>query len=177
MVSIFCSRVLSLVCILGFVGAATAQHSEMPAAHVHTSPGVIDGALHPDMIPDLTAYRLYFVAVSPASNAGPDEKARELAHLRQIGLSDPDLDRLMSVLSDFKAQYSDMIARYNEVAERNTEVGITPDRKGFLARRDELVRMTRDRLQTLLNPEGLSRLDNHVQREKRKMKVAYEEAQ
>jgi hypothetical protein len=166
------------MCIFAFLGPATAQLiSDKPVAHVHASSGVIDGSLHPEMIPDSAAYRLYFVAVSPASDAGPDEKARELAHLRQIGLSDPDLDRLMFVLSDFKAQYSDMIAHYNEVAERDTEIGITPDRKSFLARRDVLVRMTRDRLQALLSPESVSRLDNHVQHEKRNMRVADEEAQ
>jgi hypothetical protein len=46
---------------------------------------------------------------------------------------------------------------------------------GFLAQQDEIVESTRDALKAELSEGGMARLQAHVEREKRNMKVAKED--
>lgn len=137
--------------------------------------GMIDGAEHPELVPDSTAYRLYFIVVSETPNPSDEQKRRQLAHLRKIGLGGGDLQSLISALETFKLQYTDLIARYNESAEEAINAGAEPDINTFLLQRDGLVQSTRDKLKSLLTPEGLLRLDALVQAEKKSMKVPAKE--
>ena len=138
---------------------------------------MIDGAQHPELIPDSDAYRLYLVAVSEMPNPTAEQRNRQLAHLGKIGLADNDHQSLVAVLSAFNVQYAGLIARYNASAEAALRVGATADIKSFLVERDDLVQGTRDRLRNLLTPQGMARLDARVQNEKTKMRVAAKERQ
>jgi hypothetical protein len=153
--------------------------SFLVAQHDHQAAQIIDGAFHPQLIPDNIAYRLYFVAVATMPNDSTEAKTRQSANLRMIGFedSDPDLQVLVRELEKFKTRYTEMITRYNAEATTATEAGIQPDQRAFLAQRDSLVATTRRALKRQLSPEGLKRLDFSVQEEKRHMKLTIEEGQ
>lgn len=147
------------------------------AQHEHDSSNIVDGATHPELIPDSAAYRLYFVAVSEMPNPSGEAQQRQLSHLGRIGLGDKDLQVLIETLNAFKAQYSEMITEYNASATIADQAGAQPDLAGFVVRRDALVQSVRDKLKETLSAEGLAQLDAHIQSEKKGMKVAAQEAQ
>lgn len=174
-----CLQVLSIFFVFQFPVFAHAQFiSDQIDVHVHgASAGIVDGAVHPEMIPDSTAYRLYFIAVSEPPNAAPEQKNRQLAHIRRTRLTNTDCEALVGALADFKTQYTDLIDRYNETAEAATKAGVQPDLQTFIQQREALVQATRDNLTMVLSPDGVSRLDSHVQKEKKGMKISPTEVQ
>ena len=143
--------------------------------HVHsTDAGLIDGAQHPELIPDSTAYRLFLITVSEKPNPTSKEAERQLAFLTAAGLDRDDIEAAIPILATFKAQYTDLIAGYNKAVASANATGIAPDLATFLQRRDSLVQSTRDALASALTHAGMDLVHAHVQREKRKMKVAKE---
>ena len=151
--------------------------------HVHSTDakgsvaGMIDGAQHPELIPDSTAYRLLLITVSEEPNPTPEEAERQLAFLRAAGLDSDDIEAAILVLATFRAQYADLITRYNEAVASANAAGIAPDLATFLQQRDSLVQFTRAALASALSNAGMDRFHAHVQREKSRMKVAAKETQ
>jgi hypothetical protein len=167
-------RYVTTVLVL-FVFALEAWAQNFPP-HQHdvAAADVIDGSVHPELIPDAVAYRLYLVAVSAGPAALPDERARQHSNLQRAGLSDEDIQSAAIVLANFKTQYSALIDQYNQTAEATKSLDGMPL---FLAKRDALVQATRDALKSSLTPRGMAGLHVSIQREKAKMKVAAQEAQ
>ena|ERR1700722_5228880 len=150
------------------------QLNAQASSPVHSHPGLaptqeIDGSVNPEKIPDLTAYRLFFLVAGTTPNPKPEEQARQQAHVMKIGLSGQDNQLLIPILNEFRAEYADLIQHYNGSAKAASASEQIADTKAFLALRDNLVQATRDKL-TTLTPEGAVRLDQHVQTEKRRMK-------
>jgi hypothetical protein len=139
-------------------------------AEMNHAAKVIDGSKTPQLIPDVVAYRLYFVAVSEMPNPTPDQVRRQRAHLGRIGLSDADRDSTARILETFKVQYQALIDDYNNTPE--VKSGSTALQSAMLARRNTLVQITRDSLKESLSADGMARFDAHVQREKAHMRVA-----
>jgi hypothetical protein len=155
---------------------AAAQSAESaPAAHQHTQPNVIDGAVHPEMIPDSTAYRLYLVMVSrPVSPTDPQKKRRE-AQLGKIGLQDADRKALDVILGNFHSEYQNLIQTFNQKATAAWARGERPDTESLRLQRDQLVQSTHDALNATLTAKGKEILDTHVQNEKKHMKIPAKE--
>src|SRR5690242_11731663 len=87
------------------------------AQHEHTSPtqsNLVDGSVHPALIPDSADAGLYFVAVSAMTHATGAAQQREVAYLRKIGLHSGALETVITILNIFKAQCSGMITEYNQ---------------------------------------------------------------
>jgi hypothetical protein len=159
-----------------FAGILLAQTNNN-AIHDHSQgddASQIDGAVHPELISDSTAYRLYFLSVAETPNPTAKAKTRQLAHLRRTRLDDDDLQILTSTLENFKLQYASLIEKYNREAEIIDAKGGTPDIHAFLIQRDALVQSTRDYLKRTLSFAGSAHLEEHVQAEKRNMKVGKE---
>jgi hypothetical protein len=169
-----------IVTILIFMSATrvTGQNSS-GATHVHhmSAPNILDGSTNPERIPDKAAHRLFYVVVGVAPNATSDEKMRQDAHLRKIGLGDDDRKAVASLLGDFKVQYEAFMNRWNETAQaalaRNQRFNPTE----FLKERDALVQSTRNALSSALTSGGFNLLLLHINAEKSKMRVDAEEAQ
>ena len=135
------------------------------------------GALHPELIPDVIAYRLYLSTISLGPNPTDTDRKRQRAQISQIGLQDKDSEALMIVLSEFRMKYDDYVQRYNQSAEAAAARNETADINGFFRKLDGLVQSTRATLHLRLTPEGLTQFEAFVQAEKRKMKVNAEEEQ
>lgn len=166
--------VTAVVGVLMFAFGALAQSSPPQHQHAVTPTNLIDGAVHPELIPDSVAYRLYFAVVSESPSPLPNEARRQHAHLSKAGLAEQDIQAASKVLANFKLAYAALIYTYNHSPEvlNNTNNGL----QLFLAKRDALVQETRNALQAALSPAGMALLDDHIQREKAHMKVAAKEA-
>lgn len=145
-----------------------------PTSAAALSENVIDGRKQPNLIPDPTAYRLWFLSVAGPEIPTAQQQARERAVLRTAGLPDSDVPYAAGVLADFKSQFDTLVKQYNEEAERADKNGSQPDLQTFRYERDALVKYTRERLKRGLSAYGMGRLDEHVQIEKRGMLVAKE---
>lgn len=163
---------VTFLSILSFGFPAQGQNST--SAHHHAQASVIDGATHPELIPDLTAYRLYFVTVSRQPDATNDEIKHQAAQLAKIGLTDADRKILIAILATFNSQYRSLVKAYNEEATaangEGTGIG------SFQLQRDQIVQTTRDTVKARLSAGGWALLDTHVQGEKKNMKLGVKEA-
>jgi hypothetical protein len=137
---------------LGVFCAGALSQQTATTTHQHPQPEMIDGKVHPELIPDLTAYRLYFLVVSRSSTAA--EQKSQAAHVSQIRLSDRDTQTVYPVLSNFRQRYAQFIEDFNKQAEAK---GQAFDPTPFLKQRDALVQSTHDTLQSVLTPDGYSR--------------------
>lgn len=154
-------RYVTLFVLSVFAVGAWAQTSP-PHQHSET---VIDGAKNPELIPDSTAHRLWFITVSQLPNATQQDRDRQRAHLASLQLSALDNLQLITILAEFKSQYNSLIERYNQSAK-----GGQPDMKLFLQQRDDLVQTARAAI-TLRLPESASRIDARVQEHKKHIQL------
>ncbi len=152
----------------------SSQDQNSTPAHHHAQASVIDGATHPELIPDLTAYRLYFVTVSKPPDATNDETKHQAAQLAKIGLKEADRKTLIVILSTFNAQYRSLVKAYNE--EATAANGEGADIGSFQLQRDQIVQSTHDTLKARLSAGGWALLDSHVQGEKKNMTLGVKEA-
>lgn len=161
---------LPLTLVLAICPLVIAQHEHLSQKNGN----IIDGAKHPELVPDSAAYRLFFASTSVRRDATTQERSQQRTKLEPIEMSDAELQVVVGILDQFKADYTDLIDRYNaHVVDANSK-GIPPDFKGFLRDRDLLVETTRDTLRSALTPESLARFDAYVQGEKRHMLVDQE---
>lgn len=140
--------------------------------HVMPQAVVTDGKDHPEQIPDLIAYRLFFVASSVPPNANQKDSLRQQSQLKKLPLADADLQAFVAEMADFSQTYGDLIQNYNDSVQFAVSKNNTPDGDSFLQRRDLLVRAAVDQLRVALSPEGFSRLEATIQAEKFYMKIA-----
>lgn len=165
-----CISALTLLAILPVVQSAGSQDTTPP--HHHDSAAVIDGADHPELISDLTAYRLYLLASSEPASPGDEQVKRQAARLNEIGLADADRQVLIAISAKFNSDYQSLINKYNQAATAAWDRQERTDVKPLLADRDNLVLSTRDAIRVALTPDGWARFDAHVQGEKIRMKIS-----
>jgi hypothetical protein len=175
------SRYITLAIVFFYCAVALAQLPKdkldgMSSTHMHSNfaNDMIDGAQHPELIPDVVAYRLFLLGISEPPNAPEERKPRQLAFLRSAGLDEKDIKEAIPILAGFKQEYKQMIDQYNHsVLEANAKHS-SPDLEGLIVRRDELVRSTRDALKRTISTAGMAQFDEHVQLQKRNIKISKE---
>lgn len=160
------------------------QHSQaaQPQAHdmstMAVNAPVIDGSVHPELITDNAAYRLFLLSVVPSSKNSDNEKTRQhLVLSQQAGLNSVEELFTQQILTDFRAQYDSLVATYNAAAVKALNENGSVDTAAlhkFLAARDQLVEHTRARLASGLSANTQSSLHKHVQSEKSRMRVVVE---
>lgn len=162
-------QALLLLCAL-LVGQ-TAFGQTMTHEKTAASVGIIDGAKTPDLIPDLTAWRLWLLSVT-AEDSGKPEVATDRRHafLKQAGVVDDDMVIADEALAHFKADYASMMDRYN----KQVNAGENPSVAAFRAQRDALVQATQTSLSVQLAPSSAGKLKNFIVGEKARMKVSKE---
>jgi len=168
--------IVFLYCAAAFGQLPKDKLDGMSSTHMHSNAAndMIDGAQHPELIPDVVAYRLFLLGISEPPNAPEERKPRQLAFLRSAGLDDNDINEAIPILSGFKQEYKQMIDQYNQsVLEANAQRR-NPDFEGLIVRRDELVRSTRDALKRAISTAGMAQFDEYVQLQKRNIKISKE---
>jgi len=160
---------LSAVSSLLFAVNFAMGQSSTPT-HQHAPTKIIDGSVHPELISDIDAYRLYFVMVSQSPEPSDVQAKRQSAQVGKVGLAAPDALAFKSSLAAFHSQYAQLIREYNEAATAAWANGERSDPTLFKLRRDRLVQSVRESLKASLSEDGWKRLDQFVQGEKRRMK-------
>jgi hypothetical protein len=157
-----------------FALGAWAQSS--PPLHQHniTAPNLIDGAVHPELIPDSVAYRLYFVAVSIGANPTEAERTRQRVRIMSTGVKNTDQQTLISILSGFRAKYDALVDEYNTSAKEAAARNQTTDAHPLVKEIDALVQSTRDMISAQLSSQSAAKLHAFVVSEKKNMKVTGE---
>lgn len=170
--------VLAVAVSLVFLGKTTATGAIPQPIQTHdhaaSDQNMIDGSLHPELILDKDAYRLFFLVAATGPAATTEEINHQRAVLAPAHLSETELLSANIILTDFKLQYEQAVQKYNASAEAALANNTAVDIKPFLAERDALVQSVKFSLGTALSPESVARLNQHVQKEKSKMKVAKE---
>jgi hypothetical protein len=173
------SLVLFFAFVLFSLSAFAQQVTQSSSNTVHNhglgSTQLIDGSVNPEKIPDLTAYRLWFLMAAVNPNVKPEDQAKEPlrseAEIKKLGISDQDGKQVAAILNDFRIQYAAMVKSYNDNNALLRPQGLSPNLAAFTVKRDDLVQATRDKLNAALSFDGLSRLDTHVQNEKQHMRA------
>jgi hypothetical protein len=162
-------RYLAVVAALVLAVGASAQNSTQHQHNAVANTNMIDGSVHPELVPDSTAYCLYLLAVSVPPNATLQDIQVQHAHLTKAGLNGLDEESLKIILAEFRAQYEAWTNRWNQVAQvQGDKFDATP----FLKQQADMVQNTRTMLEMALSEDGLTQLHAHIQSEKRNMKVA-----
>jgi hypothetical protein len=135
---------------------------------------MIEGKDHPELIPDLTAYRQYLAAISQhaVATATDIEKRSTAAHINLIHLSDQDNQALLTVLQTFHERYTKFIQDFNNEAQAK---GQSFDPQPLLRERDLLIQATHDSLRSVLTANGWIALDEHVRGQKEHMRIPFAE--
>jgi hypothetical protein len=161
------SRFITVVALL-FAPTVWAQ---APPQHQHatTESNMVDGSVHPELIPDSVAYRLYLLTVSLPLNPTDQDRKFQQAHLAKTNLGQNDIQNLQIVLAEFRSEFEAWKNRFDAAA---TKQGSQFDPTPFLQQRDDITQNTRTALAQSLSSDGLIRLNNHIQSEKKNMRVA-----
>lgn len=166
-----------LLCLAAGSLSAQTPSTGTTQGHSMASPNMIDGSTNPSAISDRAAHRLFYIALGVLADASADEKGRQDAHLKKVGLNTDDRKAVAAALADFKNQYQGFMNRWNEAAEAAIAKNQPFDPTPFLKQRDALVQSTRSVLASKLSAEGMALLLQHISAEKSKMRVDVREAQ
>jgi hypothetical protein len=160
-----------LTLIVSLVGYASARPQQTGDTSSPTSEDIIDGSKNPELIPDLSAYRLWLLAVSADVQDQPDRSANaRQSHLRAAHILDADISEADTILLQFRSNYDQLLANYNQ----SVAAGEQPSLSLFVTQRDLLVQATVGALQSKMAPASFSSLQAHIQAEKAHMKIAKE---
>lgn len=140
-------KALLLSAILFFTITLFAQSTDSTVIgpHVHGSlnnqnaAGLTDGSKHPELVPDSTAFRLYFLSQAVDSISLPDARTRQHVHISGLRLEPLEAQSYSEILAWFRTEYGRLIKNYNEEAAAKLARGVAPDLAGFLQAREMIV--------------------------------------
>lgn len=117
---------------------------------------VVDGAQHPEQIPDDLAWRHFLLAVATHEQPTAFEQKRQHAILAAVGLVDYDEKELAFKLGT-------MTTQLEAIQKSRGASGGTPAALSELkAQEDELISATIARVRRVASAEGLSRLNRYI---------------
>ena len=164
-------RIFLLTILLALTSFLTAQEV-VHGASCTAADEIIDGAVHPELIPDSSAFRLWFSSVSLPENQTTDQQAIQRRQLSSLRLDDGDFEVVTQSIAAFRKGFSALISEQNSRAEQDGRALRTTDNSRFLADRDTLVISLINNLKAQLSPTGWATVSSHVTEEKKNMKLS-----
>jgi hypothetical protein len=152
--------------------SALPEQEVTPHEHTANPANIIDGSIHPEMIQDQEAFRLFFLAAATGTNPLPEEKERQRAVLAPVRLSDDELAISSAVLANYKEQYEEAVQKYNDAVASARSPEQLPDGKQLVAALDALAMAAKAKLESSISSESNLRLYGYVKSEKSKMQVS-----
>ena len=126
-------------------------------------------------MPDNTAYRLVLMSLTVPAGALQADMDRQNSHLYKLHLPKPDHDALTVTIADFRDKYAALVDAYNQEATAALEKNEIADVKPFLAKRDELIKETRNALSVGLSETAMAKFHSHVMGQKSFMRIDAQE--
>jgi len=141
------------------------SHLPLPASDL------IDGAKTPNLVPDLTAWRLWLLSVTAEDSSRPElAEARRRAFLRSAGIPEIEIPLAEEGIAQFRKDYGALMDNYN----KRLNGGENPSLLQFRAQRDALVQAIQNSLSGKLETTTVGKLRQHISSQKARMKVARE---
>ena len=166
------AALLTAVLLLGWPTNSAKTREQKPA----TQPGVIDGRVHPELIPDSQAY---FVVFNHLSHTVGDPEQEKVWIGHAVGLNDDDTEVLLRIMKAYKKDFDGIVKTYNDASEeaiRKTSQPPDPDvLQTFKTKRNALVLATRKDVDVALSAAGASHFHLYVQQQKHTMVVTLED--
>jgi hypothetical protein len=138
-------------------------------------PGTIDGAINPELIPDLISYTLVFRTIAVRQGTA-FEKARSRAWAKSAGLDEAAADKLIEAASEFEARVKVLDQQAKEIKDRtwpDPGAATIAQLTALQARKAALVAEIVASLSPRLGKATAGKLRQHVTEHlKRKMKIA-----
>lgn len=138
-----------------------------------SKPVVVDGRVHPELIPDTTACRIVFEHLS--ATAGDPEYEKVWFGVPGLNLDDQEM--LLRIMTAYKKEWDEIVRTYNDASEAAWRKGKPPAPsvlETFRAKQAELIQQTRRDLDAALSPNGAERFHSYVEQQKHKMVVTLE---
>ena len=156
--------VRALVCFVFMVAILNAQHHHemVTSGSIAALPGSIDGSKNPELIPDSTAYRIYFGALTVDS----DQK-RQMAMIEAAHLSAADSQAVLSAAGRFSSMHQLFVNEANAAASTATRTGMLLPVTQLLSERENLGLSVMAMLQASLSARGLTQFRAFVQSKKK----------
>jgi len=129
----------------------------------HTAPSVINGAEHPELIPDSVAYRLIFTTLSQ-----PGDAKLQAAQVAAIGLNEDDTKIMIKNLNSFRTAFDILVTNYNDALSKRQQ----PNPDTFNLQQELLLSNSRGAIESGLSKDGAALLKAWVQNEKRNMHLS-----
>jgi len=140
--------------------------------HVSASADIIDGSMHPELIPDSSAYRLWFSTVSLPPNATDEQRAIQGRLLSPLQLNGSDYTTLTDLLATFNGRFELLIKAQADNARLASTQLRSVDDSDFFSSRESLVSEIRQVMKSRLSVTAIKSIDEFVQGEKRNMKLS-----
>jgi hypothetical protein len=141
-------------------------------SHGHVSDDLIDGSVDPELIPDNSAYRLWFSAVALRKDATEEQRSVQQGQLAPLELNSEEVVALIDILADFRERFEVLVIDQRADAEQAATWQETPDDEAFFAKRDSLVQDVLANIKAHLTAPAFARLDAYIQKEKKNMKLS-----
>jgi len=167
-------RYVTVLVLSLFALGAWAQNSP-PHQHAAAAADVIDGSLHPELIPDSIAFRLYLIALSEKDTTLTEPSEHQKVILGVAGLDDADIKVAAGILRTFRQRLDAITETYNKAVISTNDS--SSDRALFVSKREALVQTARDAFTASLSSRGAAFLNTHVKNEKARMSADKNEAQ
>jgi hypothetical protein len=152
-----------------FSGAATDKADNAATATVTVNlrmpEGTIDGSVHPELIPDVAAYGMLFHAVAQPTGVTDRGRARTRALLGPAGLSDTDVDGLITAANELRAQLRPLeqqAAALRESVWPDPGPGTMSQLAALQQQKDQLVEQMRSSLTDRLGSEAAGKLSSFM---------------
>lgn len=137
---------------------------------IHPAPAV-DGAQHPEQIPDSVAWRLFLKAVCEPLDGSPEQQRRLAAKVGRAHLRPADFASFRQIVGQFQTKHADWRKRYLNAIEDARKYKLFLDHETFRTELAEIVSRTTAALETSLSAEGFTGLRGFLQKEKSRIKI------
>lgn len=131
---------------------------------------VVDGASHPQEIPETVAFRMFYRALAQPANATPEQIDMQRALVSSATLSESDLKQLFWVMADYRASLDNL--RHNVKLARQLPKGVDEaTAQRLTAERDQIVEQATANLTATLSKEGMAHLHELILSERKNMAI------
>lgn len=153
---------IAALCLVPSLSIAR-QHNNAPIV-------LVDGAIHPEKIPEAVAFRMFFRTLAQPANPTPEQVDRQRSMVAPANLSESDLRGLAQVMSDYHFALESL--RHEFRAAKASLGGIDEyTSQKLTAERDAIVDDAKTQLTANLSAEGMARLRNLILSERKNMAI------
>jgi hypothetical protein len=137
------------------------QHAAMPMKDSSQDPpGTIDGAVTPQLIPDTTAYTLFFNFFADRKEA---ERGKLRSYCKHSALADVNLDGLLTAARFYKQQVADVDAQAEAVRNGEPPASAVAKLENLRKMREAIVARVMSKLPQFVGVSGAAAVRRHIE--------------